>query len=536
MLLKPFRFLNYPLIHFVVISFALLGGLYLLLGWSSFSEDDAHILEVAARYGWFEVYYKPEIYQQLSAAHYTPVALSIYKFLWIFTGLNPSSFLVFQLLCFGVVSALCAQLCFKITKDYWASIFVVVLMFSSEAILTLISRFYTTHYLVGGIFSLIAFLLYFGEWEWEWERERETQWVRLLFVAIALFLSLQSKEVYIISALVLMLYALKKRDLYALGAFVLTVALHIALRWHVIGLSQDGRSGDGYAVEILGVNGAQWGAFFLWYLNAKFLIIVFAVIAMVLDPKKFLSFFAVALLFSLPALGAVHGIIYSDQHADRIFFAFDCALIVAICVVLFNKASEHVKVGVIVCAFFVSLFLQYQAAQKLKAIETKKVDYIITQFVLSELGEGSSLLSLLLPLNFKQGALMNVINLMGERPVFFTLNCLQALNSASTYVLFDSEGNRIELSTLKARCKAMNASLTLHKPVQFNRGVLEWDVNVSPSYSAGILFVERAFSVATTQFSERFVRPRDNEKYQVYATDGTHWWFSETLEVLINSE
>lgn len=529
MLLKPFRFLNNPLTHFVVISAALLGGLYGVLGWSSFSEDDAHILEVAARYGWLEVYYQSDIYQQLSAAHYTPIALSIYKLLWVLTGLNPSAFLAFQLLCFGVVSVLCAQLCFKVTKDYWASVFVIILMFSSEVILTLISRFYTTHYLVGGIFSLIAFLLYFGEGRGAWSR--------LLLVAVALFLSLQSKEVYIISAFVLMLYALKMRDLYALGTVLLTVALHIALRWHVIGLSQDGRSGNGYVVEILGVSGAQWGAFFLWYLKAKFLIIIFAVIAMGLDPKKFLGFVVVALLFALPALGAVHGVVSYDQHADRIFFAFDCALIVAIGLVLFNKVSERVKIGAVGGVFFVSLFLQYQAAQSLKAIETKKVDYIITQFILSELDRSSSLLSLLLPLNFKQGALMNVINLMGERPVFFTLNCLTALGSASTYVLFDSEGNRIEASTLKSRCKTMNASLMLHKPVQFNRGILAWDIDVSPSfYSAGVIFVERAFSVATTQFSERLVRPRDNEKYQVYATDGHHWWFSETLEVLMDAE
>ena len=240
--IKFYNNLNFPLPHFIIISFILFGILYAFLGWSTFSKDDAHILQIAARYGWLEVYYKPEIYQQFSMAHYTPVELSIYKLLLTFTSLNPSSFLAFQLLCLGIISSLCGQLCFKITNDYWASIFVIILMFSSEATLTLASRFYTTHYLVGAIFSLSAFLLYY--------REEATKSITLILIAVTLFFSLQAKEVYFISAFLLFLLSMKKREFHVTCVILLTLTLHLALRWYVIGVSHEGRSGGSYVSEI----------------------------------------------------------------------------------------------------------------------------------------------------------------------------------------------------------------------------------------------------------------------------------------------
>lgn len=526
-------------ILFLLFSFALYGSLVPLLSWVTFSDDDAHIMRIAAEYGWLDVYFKPEVYQQLSVAHYTPVELTIYKLLLSIGGLNPAYFLVSQLMCFAVISAMAAQLCLLVTKGPVKSFLVILFIFSNGAILTLASRFYTTHYLVGAVFALFSFIVLVSP------LARSS----LLFSSlsgVAVLMSLLAKEVYVVSAFLIGAFAIKQRNWSIFLSAAIAVVIYLGMRFHVIGYSSEGRSGNGYLSEMLSLDISQWLGFASWYAESKLLILLLALSAFIINARKFIPSLLVALLFAVPSLAAPHSIISPELHADRVFFAFDCALVFAAMFAIASKPSlvtsikNNLKPPLVVSAsltLILSLmFFQFSQAKLVQEVVTNTSDYKVTTRILASLKSASEPLTVYAPLSYQSGELMSVVRLLGQKQLHITQNCRLVTRVFTTgrVVVFDERGNNISLNALQDRCEIVDLTPDIIHPVSFTAGRLEWRFNVKDDYVAGVLFVDRALAVPLREFSERLVRPKPKERYQLFAYRGNQWWFSDIRPVLMN--
>lgn len=76
-----------PFTLFLLAAIAMYILLFPALSWTTFSEDDAHILRVAIQYDWLQPFYSHEVYTQLSATNFTPLVLTIYRFLLLLFSL-----------------------------------------------------------------------------------------------------------------------------------------------------------------------------------------------------------------------------------------------------------------------------------------------------------------------------------------------------------------------------------------------------------------------------------------------------------------
>lgn len=527
-------------IFFLLFSFVLYGSLFPMLSWATFSDDDAHIMRIAAEYGWFDVYFQPEIYQQLSVAHYTPVELTIYKFLLSVCGLQPACFLIFQLACFAGISALAAQLCLTITKSPVKAFGVMLFIFSNSAILTLASRFYTTHYLVGGLFALSSFIILLSP------RSRNNILFALL-TRVAVLLSLLAKEVYIVSAGLICIFSLQQRNRAVFVSSALAVLIYMAMRVGVIGFSSEGRSGNGYLIEVFRLDFSQWAGFAGWYGANKTLILLFALFACIVNVRKFVPNLVVALWFAAPSLAAPHSIVSPEMHGDRVFFAFDCALVLAAMFAIPSKKaaasfSKNLQpFGVMLFSLFLALGVLFLQSFQARALQEKVInssDYKVTTSLLKLLESSAEPLTAYVPLSYQLGELMSVYRLMSQNELYITQNCIQVTSYplSGRVALFDDSGSHITMENLQSRCGTMALSPQILQPVAFRSGRLSWNFSVPGNYVAGVLFVDRALAVPLTVFSERLVRPKPGERYQLFAYRDGVWWFSEIKPVLVNQQ
>ena len=131
---------------------------YPYLSQAVFSDDDGHILQLAIEAPYLGAYYMNEVYQQLSVVHYTPVALTIYRLMFELFGVTATPFLILQIGLLGLCSALAGAWCHRHTQQVSAGLMAILLIASLSSVWPMAARFYTLHYGLGALFSLLLLL------------------------------------------------------------------------------------------------------------------------------------------------------------------------------------------------------------------------------------------------------------------------------------------------------------------------------------------------------------------------------------------
>jgi hypothetical protein len=507
-------------------SLAACGVLFLLLGWATFSEDDAHVMRVAIESGWLDPYYNGDIYKQLSAANFTPVVLTLFHAVLIFLPLDSASFLSASIMFMALFIALAGVLGREISGNSRGAWLAMLLVFSNLAVATLVSRFYTMHYVVGGVFALLALIL---------SIRKSLGLLELASVFVLLVFALLAKEVYVGVPPIVLLVAWRTSNLKLAGAAVAGISIYFFMRVTVLGLPSSGNSGNSYLISILSVSGESWAGFFEWYLQTKWLVLLAALAAFFYSPLKFIKLLPLPLLFLLPTFLAAHGYLNPQLHGDRIFFAFDSAMAIAAAIILAPLLSEKgyvAKFGLPACLIG-SLFLHLQYIGHYRAEEQDTADYKVTQYLM----DSENIIdnkTFFVPIYFDQGELMIVEKALNNKTFLATQNCILALQApVERLVVFDQSGNVSTREALQASCSPTDRALDVLIAPRVIKGVVEWDLDIKPGFSGGVLFVDRAIAIPAPNFSMLMVAPANGERYQLFAFKENQWWFSEIAEMEI---
>lgn len=500
--------------------------LFSLLGWATFSEDDAHVMRVAVESGWLEPYYNGEIYKQLSAANFTPVVLTLFHAVLVVLPLSSVSFLSISIIFMALFIALAGILGREISGSSRAAWLAMLLVFSNLAVATLVSRFYTMHYIVGGVFALLALIV---------SIRKSPGSIGLFGIGTLLVLALLAKEVYVGVPPIVLLVAWRTSNLKLAISAIVAVVVYAFMRVLVLGLPSDGGSGSGYLASVLSISGESWAAFFEWYLETKWLVLLAVIAAFFYSPLKFIKLLPLPSMFLLPTFLAAHGYLNPQLHGDRIFFAFDSAMAIAAAIILAPLLSEKKAVanfGLPVC-LVLGLFLHIQYIGHYRVEEQATADYKVTQYLM----DSENIIdnkTFFVPLYFDQGELMIVEKALTNRTFLATQNCILALQApADSLVIFDQSGNISSREDLEASCKPADRALEVRIAPRVIRGVVEWDLDIKSGFAGGVLFVDRAIAIPAPSFSMLMVAPASGERYQLFAFKENQWWFSEIAEMEI---
>ncbi|MEX2130247.1 MAG: hypothetical protein WD772_02075 [Pseudohongiellaceae bacterium] len=513
---------NYLLI--ALVSFATTLLFFPQLSWVVFSGDDSHLMRVSLQHGWAAPYFSPEYYRELSVANFTPIPLSVYKTILTIFGQRPLVLLLFMLLMGGMMLTLAGALVYKLTNRVSLALICVALILSSQSMHTLLSRFYTMHYLIGLIFALSAFLLFVSV-------KRNTSGT--LLVILFAFLAMVSKEVYVVAPAILALIALRNGDRILpaglLGAFV----VYWIWRSYMVAGGVSIGSEESYFKGFWTIEPDQWKAFFLWYVKTNLLLLAAMLLAMTIVPRFFFPMFIAALAFGLPGLAVTHGIQEFNMHADRIFLAMNVALAIAATISLSMIKTSNVlyKRPAVAFVFLFSLASHLWSIPHYKTMTATSPDYRISRFLLDN-RPGLVDRTIFVPVNFIQGDLVRVNRLLNEPSFELTQNCQTALLAPEgALIVFDSSGEMRSKEWLADTCMETDLNVVETMPPSYRDGYLQWRLEAPEGYTAGVLFVDRVFAVPIAAFSQQLVKPSQGERYQVFATDWQYWWFSEIKEI-----
>jgi hypothetical protein len=524
------RISNQPFGLFLAASIVLFFSHIDLLTWSTFSGDDTHVSQLALSYHWLEPYYKPEVYQQLSIVHFTPVVLSIYQAILNTFGLDNMAFVIVQLSAMSLIATMSAYLCQQVTQRLSAGFFCLVLIFSNLSILTMLSRFYTVHYLLGAILSLliVIFVLHARSNNY---LHRTVFWLPL---CLLVFLALLTKEVYLMLVPLLWVLFYKLRAPKAALVTTLALIMYIALRFYILGISSDGRDGQSFLSGLIALTLDTWLSFIYWYITTKWLICTIAVVAIFRAPQKMLSYLLLAGLFAGPSLAAPHAFQAPQLHGDRLFFMFDIALAIGGILALYSRPiSTRIATIIALLALFILVPLQRNSLHAFASTQTDSTAAIINKVLANGLGKTKTLV--FTPLNYYQGEYMNIHRLLGNPWLEIVQNCQRALqlsapltdNSQRPLLAFDETGKTISREALVNRCQSSQSFATVLTPPTFSKGLLYWSFSVPPGHVGGVLLIDRGIAVGIGEFKQRLVRPKPKERYQLYTRRGNAWWFSD---------
>lgn len=507
---------------------------YPYLSQAVFSDDDGHILQLAIEAPFLGAYYKPEIYQQLSVVHYTPVALTVYRLMFELFGVTATPFLILQLGLLGLCAALAGAWCHRQTQQVSAGLMAILLIASLSSVWPMAARFYTLHYGLGALFSLLLLL--------HLQNKPPSSAVQPTLALVTSFvlalLALLSKEIY--APLVLALWgwaAFRKHRPQAIG-LLLAMLVYAGLRLHVLGFSTEGRTGNSLLADLQSLQAGTLVDFAKWYVQTHALLLLATVLALVLSPLQTLKNSLIACLLVLPVLAAPHAFKEPALHADRLFFAFDLAMCCAVALALHTKAAApHWPKWVLLLALPWGVFSTHAAMQSKQQQLSTDPSQRITRQILS--AHPLAALTILTEPDYQQGGLMRLM-IRQHIPLRITQNCQEALHAQAQGQMvwtFDTQGHRQDPVGLSKRCQPLLAhgpepvTEVIHP--SFTRGVLQWQLHAPSGLQVGIQFPDRGLTLATPQMRERLVRPRDSEPYRLYARQGEQWWFSELRQMTV---
>lgn len=516
-----------------------------------FSDDDGHILQVAVDAPWRASFFDPRVYQQLSVVHYTPFVLSIYRGILSLWGPNPAAFMVVQLVLWSLCVTLAAAWCQRQARQPSAGALVVLMVLGASSFWPMLGRFYTVHYLLGAVLSLGLMLLL----------QKPTS-SGAVFVALRrtnpplssndspLFLigigllglaAVLSKEVYLPLLPALVLSCLWQRQWARAVALGLALGVYLAMRWHVLGFSLEGRAGQGFIEDALAINMPTWLNFFKWYAQTHVVLLLLLAMGFWRSPVPMLKHGAVAGLLVLPVLAAPHAIRLPALHADRLFFAFDLALICAVALVLHLKPwplfwRRWLGLALLACSVWLAQAALVGVSQK----TATDVQQQITRQILAAPTQGAVMV--LTNVHYQQGGLMRVMRGPTAKDFSITQNCQEALTHlARGHLLwvFDGQGKRQDPKELPERCQAWSEPEPPVKAVvipSFDNGLLKWHLQAQEGVQTGVIFPDRGMSLALPQMHQRLVRPRQDEPYRLFAHRLGQWWFSDLRTMQLDTE
>ncbi|WP_237132692.1 hypothetical protein [Pseudohongiella sp. O18] len=504
------------------------------LSWVVFSGDDSHLMRVALDYGGLQPYLQPEVYRELSVANYTPFPMTIYRWVSLLFPMRPLFFLAFMVACMSLVIALAATLASRLTHNVEAQSdghntqagwLTILLMTSLQSLPTLLSRFYTMHYLIGGIFALLALLVLIRK-----PASEKSDYLSWLAVCGLLFLALLSKEVYLMLLPVILLLAWQRKQWVLAGGALMVTLIYWLWRGHMLGMQLDVGGEGSYFAGFWNIGAGAWLEFIGFYLSSRWLILLALLIAFISDARLSLKLVALALLFGLPGLAVTHGIAEYQLHSDRIFFAMDVALGIVAAVVICrdHRARAMFKTEYAAAAFVFVFFIQVLAVRDYRQEVVTQTDYKITRYLLDRFAAVADQTALV-PMNYIQGDLMRVSERLGLNWVSLTQNCLDAQQIPGDQLLiFNDAGDLMPRGELQAQCQsATGLTVDVETAPQYDSGLLSWQLSAAPDVQTGVLFVDRAFAVPLPAFNSQLVKPAPDERYQLFARQGNQWWFSE---------
>lgn len=496
------------------------GVLLYLLSWVTFSEDDAHVMRVALESGWLASYFDGDSYKQLSAANFTPVVLTLFRLVMTILPFSDASFLVVAIGMLCLFTSMAGALVQRISQSQVAGWLAALGIFSNLAVATLASRFYTFHYVAGGVFVLLSVMLCLSS---------QLSTKRLIAIFTLLTFSMLAKEVYVVVPPLLVLLGWRNREKALAVSALGSLGAYFALRFSVLGLPSGGGESS-YLQSIFTVGFESWAYNFVsWYVQSKWLILVMALAAVVLAPRRFLSLLPIPILFLLPTFLASHGYLNPQMHGDRIFFAFDSslAMISSLAIAPTLGKTRFVTVLGLIATLLIAVGMQYRGIDSYKVSELATADYRVTKF-LTDTDKNLAGKTVYVPLSFEQGQLMIVQSLLGLDTFLVTQNCIMALQQPSEQlIVFDQEGNMSTKEALAADCEEVGSPVTATLLPRAIAGLVEWKLNVEPGFVGGVIFVDRAIAVPAPSFSTVMVSPPAGERYQLFAFQGNKWWFSE---------
>ncbi|MCC8997042.1 MAG: hypothetical protein LM517_08330 [Nitrosomonas sp.] len=501
----------------------------LLIDFPHFESDDSYIIYLSSVLDWYRFIYVPEIYQQLSAAHLTPFTVPFYTLIQEFFPFSPDAYLNIMTILLGLWIFSCVlflKVHYKLDNGYILLFGILILSVSSIG--TVLNRFYTSHYLLSGIFgtsSLIALSYY-----------DKTQ--RLMFYWIAtmlMVLALMSKEIMLVILPISFILFFENRFL-AKKIFITSVIVvlgYFAYRGYMLEKLFGSRiAGNDFTHGLIAIYEALPN-FLEWYLSGRILLILALMGAFFLSPSVMLVGLMIAVMLAAPSLAAPHGFIYPDSHADRLFIASDFAL-AATATLGFARSRRFVQspvIFVIIGSIMVASFARslYQTNLYDERVPNSSV-YRITQTILENY---SSADAIYLPEDYALGNMVVALQQKYSRPFKVTANCLEALRwKGGNNLLFNSYGQIITHAMLTEQCDLIESPPTISGDVVYDRGILRWDITGADHLEVGVYFLSHAFYIRTRRFEERLVRPAVGEKYKFYVKDGTHWWFSDEKEIV----
>ena len=500
--------------------------LFLFLGWATFSEDDAHVMRVAVDSSWTNPYLDGEMYKQLSAANYTPVVLTVYHLILTLLPLSSMSFLFVTLLTISLFTALVGSLVRHIATSVEAGWLAMFLVFSNLSLSSLVTRFYTIHYMVGGIFALLCLIVAI---------RKSYQSLPLLLCGLLLLLSMLSKEVYLAMPLIVLLIAWKDKSPKLAATALLSWLIYFVMRTLVLGFNSDGRSASGLIASLASVNIDTWMDFLYWYVKHHGVILLALLVTAFRTPIVTAKYLAISLLFVAPTLAAAHGFTNPLLHGDRLFFAFNSASAIVVALSLHQLLKDRgLVVGRVLLVSLAVLFgLHALVISQYKAREVIRADYRITQYLLDPSNDATSK-TFFVPLTFAQGDLRLVQETLYGESFKATQNCRDALAvPESTLVVFDNAGEITSRIQLEKNCQPANPNVNVIIPPRAIAGVVEWKFEISDNFRGGVLFVDRAFAAPVTSYRTLILNPRPGERYQLFATKDEQWWFSDIQEIVI---
>tara|TARA_R100001143_G_scaffold26090_1_gene26349 strand:- start:1326 stop:2960 length:1635 start_codon:yes stop_codon:yes gene_type:complete len=504
------------------------------LSWVVFSGDDSHLMRVALDYGGLQPYLQPEVYRELSVANYTPIPMTIYRGVSLLFPMRPLFFLAFMMACMSLVIALAATLASRLTHNVEAQSdghntqagwLTILLMTSLLSLPTLLSRFYTMHYLIGGIFALLALLVLIRK-----PASEKSDYLSWLAVCGLLFLALLSKEVYLMLLPVILLLAWQRKQWVLAGGALMVTLIYWLWRGHMLGMQLDVGGEGSYFAGFWNIGVGAWLEFIGFYLSSRWLILFALLIAFISDARLSLKLVALAVLFGMPGLAVTHGIAEYQLHSDRIFFAMDVALGIVAAVVICRdqRARAMFKPEYAAAAFVFVFFIQVLAVRDYRQEVVMQTDYKITRYLLDRFAAVADQTALV-PMNYIQGDLMRVSERLGLNWVTLTQNCLDALEvSDEQLLIFNDAGDLMPREQLQAQCQsATGLTVEVATAPQYDNGLLRWQLSAASNVQTGVLFVDRAFAVPLPAFNSQLVKPAPDERYQLFARQGNQWWFSE---------
>lgn len=505
---------------------------WLLIRSPHFEADDAYIIYLASTLEWYRFLYLPAIYQQLSAAHLTPLSVPFYSLIQAISPFSADIFLNTMVVLFGLWILTCLVFLhshFKLSERYL--ILFVVLLLSVASTGTLLSRFYTAHYLLGGIFGTVSLLAlsYYSR----------TQRPAVYLIAVALMLlALLSKEILVaILPISLILFIGDRR----LAGKILTTGIfaglaYLAYRSYMLGELIGGRAAENGLRQGLATIFETLPSFLKWYASSRALLLLALVCAIFLSPQTSLVGLLIAAMLAAPALAAPHGFSHPELHGDRLFIASDFALAATVTISLARgRFLEHLHghsvastaVGIIVIASLAGSLYQTHLYDT-RARDS--LEYRITRTIFERQPVPSAIY---LPENYPMGSLIAALKKHDPHLHEVTANCLEALQwEDANNLLFDSDGQPITREELAHRCLSLDPPPTLDGEIVFDKGVLHWNIVGSDQLAVGVYIPGHALFMDARQFKEKLVRPAAGEKYKLYARDGMRWWFSQEKEVI----